>query len=193
MKAKRLPRWRFLQRSSLSEEMAKKRDEVWELIEDCQFPTGLLVYRQAEPASTVSNVPEIKGFPTLQNSLEKILGLLKNNNIKTILVFGIMGVGKTTILQNLNNHVEVAKLFDIVIFLRVSAAHNDDKLQEAIANRLMLDTEGVNDLGVVARMIHTELENKKYLLILDGDMEYINLDLLVIPSSNDGSKIVIGN
>ncbi|KAJ7967959.1 Disease resistance protein [Quillaja saponaria] len=163
--SKKLPRWRFQRRSRLSEEMAKKLRKVWELSEEGQFPTGFLVNKLAEPVLKVLDAPPIKGFPTLQGSLEKILVLLKNNNIKTIGVYGMVGVGKTTILQNLNNNEEVVKLFDMVIFLRVSREQSEDKLQEAIANRLMLDTEGFNDHDVVARMIHTELENKNKVIL----------------------------
>ena len=52
-----------------------------------------------------------------------------------------MGTGKTTIMQNLNNHKDVAKMFDIVIWVTVSKEWSFKKLQSAIMHRLKLNME----------------------------------------------------
>ncbi|TKY60118.1 Disease resistance protein [Spatholobus suberectus] len=185
---KLLPWWRIQRRSSLSEEMEKKCNCVRELMKD-ECLTDFLVDKPPEPVLKELNVPQISGYPTLQGALENILGLLKNNKIKVIGVCGTKGVGKTTIMRNLNNNEEVAKLFEIVIFVKVTA--DDHKLQEKIASRLMLDI-GINkEHSNVARRIKEELEKKKYLLILDEVEGVINLEQLGIPSDNSGSKVVI--
>ncbi|KAK7399713.1 hypothetical protein VNO78_10902 [Psophocarpus tetragonolobus] len=187
---RRLPRWRFLRRSHLSEEMEKKGYCVRELIKD-KCLEDFLVDKPPEPVLKELNVPQISGYPTLQGALKNILDLLKNNNIKVIGVYGTKGVGKTTIMRNLNNNEEVAKLFEIVIFVKVTAEFH--KLQEKIANRLMLNigTYKKEHSDEVARRIHKELEKKKYLLILDEVEGTINLEQLGIPSDNNGSKVVI--
>ncbi|XP_020216037.1 disease resistance protein RFL1 [Cajanus cajan] len=187
---KTLPFWHIQKRSRLSEEMQKKCNFVLELMRD-ECLRDFLVDKPPEPVLKELNVPQISGYPTLQGALEDILGLLKNNKIKVIGVCGTKGVGKTTILRNLNNHEEVAKLFEIVIFMKVTS--DNDKLQEKIANRLMLDIEANKEHSSddVARRIHKELETKKYLLILDEVENVINLEQLGIPSNNNGSKVVI--
>ncbi|RDX61307.1 Disease resistance protein, partial [Mucuna pruriens] len=185
---KRLPWWHIQPRSRLSQKMEKKCNFIRELMND-ESLRDFLVDKPPEPVLKEFNVPQISGYPTLQGALEKILDLLKNNKTKVIGVCGTKGVGKTTIMRNLNNNEEVAKLFEIVIFVKVTA--DDHKLQEKIAKRLMLDTTNEEHSDDVARRIHKELENKKYLLILDEVEDVIDLEQLGIPSDHNGSKVVI--
>jgi len=185
-----LPRWKIQQRSHLSEEMEKKSNCVRQLMNDGCLK-DFLIDKPPEPVLKELNVPQISGYPTLQGALDNILDLLKNNKIKIIGVCGAKGVGKTTIMRNLNNNEEVAKLFEIVIFLKVTS--DDSKLQEKIAQRLILDKEtNKKDSEDVARRIHKELEKKRYLLILDEVEDAVNLEVLGIPNANNnGSKVVI--
>ncbi|KAK7359136.1 hypothetical protein VNO77_01083 [Canavalia gladiata] len=188
---RRLRWWHIKRRAHLSEKMEKKCNHVRELLTD-ECLRDFLVDKPPEPVLKELNVPQISGYATLQKALEDIVGLLKNSKIKVIGVYGTKGVGKTTILRNLNNNEEVAKLFDIVIFVKVTADNLKLQLQEKIANRLMLDIEAIKGHGdEVARRIHKELENKKYLLILDEVEGAVNLEQLGIPSDRNGSKVVI--
>ncbi|KAJ7946535.1 Disease resistance protein [Quillaja saponaria] len=188
--SKRLQRWRIQQRSRLSEGMVQKLNQIGKLIEEGQFPRGFLVDKRPERVLKVLDAPKIKGFPTLEGPVEDILRLLKNIRIKRIGVLGAVGVGKTTIMQNINNHEEVSKLFDIVILLEVSAEQREEKLQRAIAQRLQVNIEGVNDRAEVARRIHEDLLSKKYLLLLDDAMDSINLEKVGIPDNDNGSKVL---
>ncbi|KAL2343205.1 hypothetical protein Fmac_004490 [Flemingia macrophylla] len=184
-----LPFWRIQRRSRLSEEMEKKCNCVRNLMKD-ECLREFLVDKPPEPVLKELNVPQISGYPTLQGAFQDILALVKNNKIKVIGVCGTKGVGKTTILRNLNNNEGVAKLFEIVIYVKVTSDYH--KLQDKIANRLMLDTEAnMENSDDVARRIHKELETKKYLLILDEVEDVIDLEQLGIPSANNGSKVVI--
>ncbi|KAI9072187.1 hypothetical protein K1719_045854 [Acacia pycnantha] len=144
----------------------------------------------------VLNAPRIAGYPTLQGALEKVLELVKNSKIKAIGVHGLKGVGEIAIMQNLNNHQEVAKLFDIVIFVSITDDDDDDEnhleVQQKIARRLKVDTKGINnDTEDIARKMHEELKNKKYLLLLDGVVDSIDLTQLGIPNNDNYSKVVL--
>ncbi|XP_057415822.1 disease resistance protein At4g27190-like [Lotus japonicus] len=188
-----LPWWCILRRSRLSEKMTKMYNCVHGLMTDAHS-RDFLVDKLPERVLKELGVPHISGYPTLQISLEKILGFLKNSKIKVIGVCGTKGVGKTTILHNLNNNEEVAKMFDIVIFVRITADEGDDqKIQEKIANRLMLDITTIQDHADVARTIYNDLANKKYLLILDGVVGPTDFEHLGIPSDKNGSKVVISS
>ena len=50
-------------------------------------------------------------------------------------------MGKTTILPRLNNDEDVAKLFDIVIFIGVLPEDTDKEIQGKIAKRIKLDLD----------------------------------------------------
>ena len=57
---------------------------------------------------------------------------LDDKQIRIIGIWGTVGTGKTTIVQNLNNHKDIAKMFDIVIWAPVSKEWSLKKLQGAI-------------------------------------------------------------
>ncbi|KAI8026773.1 Disease resistance protein RPS2 [Camellia lanceoleosa] len=97
-----------------------------------QIREKILVNR---PPETVVNMraPDIKKFETLRKSLEQILDLLKGNKVKGIRIHGPLGIGKTTIMLNLNNHEQPAKMFDIVIWLKVSKEGEQGKFEQEVS------------------------------------------------------------
>ncbi|KAI8026149.1 hypothetical protein LOK49_LG02G02732 [Camellia lanceoleosa] len=106
-------RFSFPSGSGFKEKMKKMYKRVINLQDEGdQIREKILVNR---PPETVVNMraPDIKKFETLQKSLEQILDLLKGNMVKGIRIRGPLGIGKTTIMLNLNNHEQVAKMFDI--------------------------------------------------------------------------------
>ncbi|CAL5329838.1 unnamed protein product [Camellia sinensis] len=150
------------------------------------------------PPETVKNMraPDIKKIETLQKSLEQILDLLKGNKVKGIRIHGPLGIGKTTIMLNLNNHEQVAKMFDIVIWLKVSKEGSKENLsrkclQLDIVQRLQLKMGDTSNADEVSQRILMELKDKNYLLLLDDVEDDINLYEIRIPYSNNRSKIVL--
>ena len=43
------------------------------------------------------------------------MSVLDDKKIRIIGIWGFVGIGKITIMQNLNNHKDILKMFDIVI------------------------------------------------------------------------------
>ncbi|XP_012468847.2 disease resistance protein RPS2 [Gossypium raimondii] len=176
-------------RSNYSGKLERICEEIQKLVEEGNFLGGFLVDKPIEPVLKV-NAPQIKGFPSLQRPLEQVLELLRNDKLKGIGIWGTLGVGKTTIMKNLNNHEEIAKMFDIVIWANVCSERSEEKLQEDISWRLKLKSEDVVHPEDVARTISEELKGKKYLLLLDEVMDSIELEDIGIPDNNNGSKVV---
>ncbi|MED6206988.1 hypothetical protein PIB30_031664 [Stylosanthes scabra] len=181
--------WSWMHQS-LSTEIEKRLSEVQQLAEKGNS-VECLVDKRLHRILKVFDAPEIMGYKTLQSALEKIIDLLKSSKIQTIGVSGMKGVGKTAVMQNLNNHDVVAEIFDIVIFVRLSADHTDHELQCKIAKRLKVDTEVIKDPEEVGRIIREVLQSKKYLLILDGATDEINLSQLGIPCNDNHCKVII--
>ncbi|KAI8027208.1 Disease resistance protein [Camellia lanceoleosa] len=108
----------------------------------------------------------------------------------------MMGTGKTAIMMNLNNHEEVAKRFDMVMWINVSAGESNEnldvsQLQKKIAKRLKVDREGANDSDDIAERISNELNGKRYLLLLDDIKANLDKHQMGIPPCENGSKIVL--
>ncbi|KAM7477963.1 hypothetical protein LguiA_026176 [Lonicera macranthoides] len=159
----------------------------------------ILVGKEPDHVVEMKGAPDIKKFPTLSVPLEKILGLLTKRKIKGIKILGMMGTGKTTIMQNLNNHEKIAAMFDLdylVIWVNVSMEENKwnfslEQMQQSIVKRLNLDVEGANDEKVAER-IRGELWDKKCLLLLDGVKEDFELTQIGIALNyGNGSKLVL--
>jgi disease resistance protein RPS2 len=177
------------------EEMKKMHEKVINLVrESYDIRDKILVVQALEPVVKKKG-PDISKFGTLQKPLEKILDWLKSSKVKGICIHGIVGSGKTTVMLNLNNHDQVGKMFDIVIWLTISEKQSNknqsrEHLQRAIAQRLNLTVQGTSSTDEVAQRIRTELKGKKYLLLLDDVKESLDTDEIGIPTNN-GSKIVL--
>ncbi|XP_028765012.1 disease resistance protein At4g27190-like [Neltuma alba] len=150
------------------ETIKRALNEVIKLTEKC--PDKILVDKLPERVIKEIGLPSIADYPTLKEALENIQTLLQINSVKCVALYGQKGVGKTIIVQHLNNYFydSVDKLFDMVIFVKVSADEQTKDLHilQKIADRIKVDREG-NEFEVAGR-IQRVLVNKRYLLILDG-------------------------
>ncbi|XP_054776455.1 uncharacterized protein LOC129284954 isoform X2 [Prosopis cineraria] len=64
---KRVPKWRFIRRSSLGEKIAKRHNRVKDLLKAGPSMNILLDYKQPEVVLKVSDAPPITRYPTFQN------------------------------------------------------------------------------------------------------------------------------
>ncbi|KAL3729386.1 hypothetical protein ACJRO7_026494 [Eucalyptus globulus] len=149
-----------LSASNLSKRLAEKCEELHSLWAQGRLETEAVVERPPEPVRTM-HAPKTENKPSMHCAVEEILGYLRDREVKRIGLWGTVGVGKTTIMHNLNDDVEISKMFDIVISASVSKESSIEKLQKAIAQRLKLNTEGISDLKEILWRILEELENKR--------------------------------
>ncbi|XP_074330297.1 disease resistance protein At4g27190-like isoform X1 [Apium graveolens] len=199
---KKIDRWTDMpQRINLGATMNNDIEKIKQLKKELSEMRNILVAKQADHVVKISNAPDIKGFETLENPMNTILSLLKvGKDIRGIEIHGILGTGKTTIMQNLNNHEEVVNMFQIVIWLKASSDTLDvignrknfsiEELQRDVMQRLNLDdTIAVNQYK---QKIWGTLKDKKYLLLLDNAKEDLSMDEIGFPYNWErGSKIVL--
>ncbi|PSS19016.1 Disease resistance protein [Actinidia chinensis var. chinensis] len=184
-------------RSALIKRMQKMGEQVVNLLQESDQLNGkLFADPKLETVVRNNEVPEIRKFETLQKPLEQVLDLLKNNKVNRIGMCGKVGIGKTTIMWNLNNHGEVAEMFDIVIWVKASTEGSKENLsrehlQQAIIRRLKIEAEGTGNAEEVAERISMVLKGTKYLILLDDVKADIDLNLVGIPASKNGSKLVM--
>lgn len=146
-----------------------------------------------ERARTMST-PIIEDKPSPHDGyVKEIQGLLREKNIRRIGLLGKEGTGKTTIMKILNNNNDIAKIFDIVIWVTVSKDWSVGKLQRAITDQLKLNVEGMTDLDEIASQISLKLECKRYLILLDDVCEPINLDTIAKSNSQKDGKVVMAS
>ena len=184
-------KWRqFRSRAKLSKKMVEKCHELHNLWLEGKFETGIVVEKLPECVRTM-HAPKTEDKPSLHRAVEEILGLLRDRNVRRIGLWGMAGIGKTTVMQNLNNSEEVAKMFDIVIWVHVSKEWSVEKLQRVIIDRLKLNMKGITCLNEIAWRISMELECKRYLLLLDEVWDILDLHMIGIPDNQKDSKVVL--
>lgn len=143
--------------------------------------------------------PSIHPQTTAVQRLDKIKDSLKKKDVQTIGVWGMGGVGKTTLVRTLNNELlknadAATQQFALVIWVTVSKEFDLRKVQMDIAKRLgkNFTREEMKELG---KAIHKRLaELRSFLLILDDVWKPIDLDSLGIPLASEGfkdSKVVL--
>ncbi|GLT32080.1 hypothetical protein SLA2020_067700 [Shorea laevis] len=167
-------------------------EKVQMLLKHGKFEGGFLVDKPSKRVVKCKPPPpDISEFRSLQEKFQKILKLLSSDGEKAIGILGALGVGKTTIMQHLNDHEEVSKIFDIIIWIKVSRDWNEERLLRDIERRLKLNLPDTTHPDEIIESIIEELKDKKYLLLLDDVTESIELHRIGIPDNNKSSKVVL--
>uniref|UniRef100_M1AXG5 NB-ARC domain-containing protein n=1 Tax=Solanum tuberosum TaxID=4113 RepID=M1AXG5_SOLTU len=116
-------------------------------------------------------------------------------------MWGTGGVGKTTLVSNLNNELLKTDVlgpklsFGVVVWVTVPKPPIDVRnVQAQIASRLNLKVDNEGSVKSIASKIYQRLEQEKsFLLILDDVWEPTNLDDVGVPQPEDParSKVII--
>ena len=115
---------------------------------------------------------------------------LRSADVKMIGVWGMAGVGKTTLVKQVAKVAQDEKLFDQVVMAYVSQTVDLKKIQEEIADALGLKFEEASGPGRAGRLSE-RLKKKKVLIILDDLWAVLDLAAVGIPSDHGGCKVVL--
>ncbi|XP_030940070.1 disease resistance protein SUMM2-like [Quercus lobata] len=136
-------------------------------------------FTKMEPRPSVSVIKKhpmkINDMPSLDEHVERLIMCLKNDKLKTIGVFGLPGMGKTTVMEHLNDRV--GELFEIVFYVTLPVPEMEivEGIQKKIVEQLNLQVQGHLSSSIMADIISIALANKKHLLLLDQVSSKINL------------------
>nr|ASZ00276.1 CC-NBS [Vitis quinquangularis] len=111
--------------------------------------------------------------------------------VSSIGLYGMGGVGKTTLLTRINNELLKTRLeFEAVIWVTVSRPANVENVQRVLFNKLEIPKDKWEGRSEDERKepIFNVLKTKKFLLLLDDIWEPLDLFAVGIPPVNDGSK-----
>ncbi|KAL5721847.1 mitogen-activated protein kinase kinase [Ranunculus cassubicifolius] len=129
----------------------------------------------------------------LEELFAKVWKLLGEDEVKIMGIYGMGGVGKTTLLKKLNNaYSKEADKFDVVIWAVVSKEFSIGNVQKEIGRRLGFDQKEEEDETEKAERIFNALRKKKFVVMLDDLWEPLDLEAIGIPHTNhNNSKIII--
>ncbi|TYI84934.1 hypothetical protein E1A91_D05G402300v1 [Gossypium mustelinum] len=125
---------------------------------------------------------------------EEICNYLMKQEVRMLGVWGMPGLGKTTIMKHIYNKLMEGNKFSKMIWITVSEGADIRRLQNDIARILSIDLSDDEDTNVRAKKLYEELmKTGSYLLILDDVCQRISLEDVGIPkpSADNGRKIVV--
>ncbi|RCV37454.1 hypothetical protein SETIT_8G064300v2 [Setaria italica] len=176
------------------EEATKRRDRY--VIPEMQRQDGSGDHR-AKPnyqTSCFAREEDIVGIEYYADELQRWLlaDLKERSNIITT-IWGMGGVGKTTLADHVYNTVKVK--FDVAAWVTVSKSYQVEDLLIKIAREFGISTvDGSNmEMRTVVEVIRNHLEGKKYILVLDDVWEqdvWINNVMPVFPTNCTGRFVL---
>jgi hypothetical protein len=119
----------------------------------------------------------------------------KDSKIRFVGLHGMGGVGKTLLLDTINDNEKVRNSFELIIKVTVSKNHILD-LQDCVADRLSLKLPDKSNFEGRTERLRSYLKNRKFLLLLDdmwADDMWTSEELqnLGVSVNDAGFKIVL--
>ncbi|KAB5529223.1 hypothetical protein DKX38_019304 [Salix brachista] len=105
------------------------------------------------------SVKDYEAFESRRHVLDDILEALKDNDVNLVGVYGMPGVGKTTIVKKVAEQVKANKIFDVVVLAVVSKTPNLREIQGEIADGLGFKFEAETNRGRAERL-HERLKSE---------------------------------
>ncbi|KAE8674460.1 Detected protein of confused Function [Hibiscus syriacus] len=174
------------------EDVSKSIKEVEELINQQGRFHGGLVVDNPQWIGQVLSTTNLSG-EAVKACVEKIWQCLMDDGVQKIGVWGLGGVGKTSIMKVINNQLlkETGK-FDTVIWITVSYETSIAKLQTDIASKIGEEFSGDEDETTRAGKLFENLsQNGRFVMILDDLWAKVSLERIGIPEPSNGAKLVL--
>ncbi|XP_042409695.1 probable disease resistance protein At1g61300 [Zingiber officinale] len=159
---------------SINRRVTKKLEEVKELIS--QVDVSKVATTPPPPAMKLSISNNVVG---MQSNLIQIVKQIRDENASVIGIYGMGGIGKTTLLKLINNHEEISKLmFEHVVWIVASKGCKLQKLQMDLAKKVGLNLKDEESEDDRASKLCDFLKEKNCLLFLDDIWELYDLNML---------------
>ncbi|KAH9657273.1 nb-arc domain-containing protein [Citrus sinensis] len=122
-------------------------------------------------------------FGTTESACYQIIKALKGDNTKIVGLYGIGGVGKTTLANFVGNQLREENVFDEVGIATVSQDQNIINVQSELVKSLgwELTETYEKDRARRLRMMFSESKSRKMLIILDDVWNQLDLEKVGIP------------
>ncbi|XP_061982895.1 disease resistance protein RPS2-like isoform X2 [Populus nigra] len=183
------PNW--MRQFKLSKALAKKTETLRKLEENS---------RKFPKVSHKAPLQEIKFLPSKEFTLsgsskeafKQIMKALKDDKVNMIGLYGMGGVGKTTLVKEVARRAKELQLFDEVLMATLSQNPNVTSIQDQMADSLDLTFVKKSKEGR-ANELWQRLQGKKMLIVLDDVWKDIDFQEIGIPfgDAHWGCKILL--
>ncbi|KAH0659002.1 hypothetical protein KY285_027551 [Solanum tuberosum] len=135
---------------------------------------------------------EVVGFKEdVQHIMHKLTQGTKELDV--IAIFGMPGLGKTTLVMKVYNNPSIVNHFDVKVWCSVSQAYNRQKLLAEIFKQTRRDKSEINEGNDIADKLRKNLIGWRYLIVLDDIWDVkVWEDLgLCFPKGENGSRVMV--
>ncbi|ESR45741.1 hypothetical protein CICLE_v10000151mg [Citrus x clementina] len=122
-----------------------------------------------------------EAFDSRLSTLKAIQNALIDVDVSIIGVYGMGGIGKTTLVKEFARRAIEDKLYDMVVFSEVTQCPDIRKIQEEIAETLGLELSEEAESRRASRLYERLKNEKKILVILDNIWKPLDLGTIGIP------------
>ncbi|KAB2043466.1 hypothetical protein ES319_D01G019500v1 [Gossypium barbadense] len=128
----------------------------------------------------------------LESNFNKVWSCIQQEQVGISGIYGLGGVGKTTLLNQINNKFHDTTHDYHVIWAVASQDRPIERVQDQIAKRIGLSNEGWKSIEEKAEDIFQVLCKKKFALLLDDIWEWFDLTRagVPLPTQENGSKVI---
>ena len=171
---------------TLGKKVVRKLQQVAALMSDGRFE----VVADIVPPAAVEEIP-IGTTVGLESTFDRVWRCLGEEHVGMIGLYGLGGVGKTTLLTQINNHfLKTSHNFDVVIWVVVSKTPNLDEVQNEIWEKVGFcdDKWKSKSRHLKAKDIWKALNEKRFVMLLDDLWEQMNLLEVGIPPPHQQNK-----
>ncbi|KAJ9682522.1 hypothetical protein PVL29_018441 [Vitis rotundifolia] len=181
----------LISRYQLSRQAKRKGEDVKKSLGEGNFQT--ISYRPPLAGARYAPGKDYADLASRKQVLKDIMEALRNDDTNMIGVWGMGGVGKTTLVKQVAKLAEDEKLFDQVAVAFVSQTVDLKKIQAQIADVLSFKFVEESESGRAGRLSQRLKKEKKLLIILDDIWAKLDLEAVGIPYGDDhkGCKMVL--
>ncbi|TYI58605.1 hypothetical protein E1A91_D11G371900v1 [Gossypium mustelinum] len=173
----------FKARYQLSKKAEEDAGAVDELLQQGGFDK--VSCRDVPQPVVVVPPKDFDDFDSRKLVFNKIMEAVKDPNLNIIGVYGMPGVGKTTLVKEVIRQVKEDKLFDSVVMAVVTHTPDIKKIQDQIADTLGLTFKEQSTSGRASRLCQRLKKEKKIFVVLDDIWAKLDLMEVGIPFGDE--------
>ncbi|KAH9688685.1 Disease resistance protein [Citrus sinensis] len=179
-------------RYQLSKKAEREANAIVGLHEKGRFDS--VSFRTFPEETWLKSTQDFMHFESRKSTLKEILDALSNRNFNMIGVYGMGGIGKTTLVKDVGRQAKENNLFEKVISSRVSQTPQIKEIQREIAEKIGLElAEQSHETVRAGRLLERLKKETKILIILDDIWGSLDLEAIGIPLADDngGCKVLL--
>ena len=186
------PDW--ISRYRLSKRAVKDKVTIGELQDQGKFERVSLQVRKPLEIESMISTGDFEAFESTQQAMNEVMRALRDDKVNIIGVYGMAGVGKTTMVEQVSVQARRDGLFNHVVKAVVSQNINLKMIQGQIADMLAVKLDDESEAGRAGHL-KERIMRGRILIFLDDLWGRIELTKIGVPSGRDlqacKSKIIL--